>query len=114
MKIHYLEVVTPDVDAACQTYSALHGVTFTEPEANLGGARTAEFEDGGILGIRTPMREDEAPTVRHYLLVDDIQSTVDKAVESGAMLALPPMPLPGFGTCAIVIQGGIEMGFWQL
>ena len=28
MQIQYLEIVTPDVDAVCQTYSKLYGVTF--------------------------------------------------------------------------------------
>lgn len=114
MKIQYLEIVTPELDAVCATYSQVHGVEFGEPEPNLGGARTAKLGDGGVLGVRAPMREDEAPVVRPYMLVEDIQATVDAAAQAGAMVALPPMELPGHGTCAIVMQGGIESGFWQL
>jgi len=47
-------------------------------------------------------------------LVDDIEAAVTKAVEAGGDLALPPMELPGHGTCAIIINGGIDCGFWQL
>ncbi|MGB6847095.1 MAG: hydroxylase, partial [Thermoanaerobaculia bacterium] len=36
MKVQYLEIVTPDVDAVCATYANLHGVSFSEPEAGLG------------------------------------------------------------------------------
>ena len=114
MKIHYLEIVTPEVDAVCDTYSTLHDVSFGEGDPGLGGARTAALANGGLLGIRPPLREDEAPVVRHYLLVEDIQATVDAATASGATVALPPMELPGHGTCAIVIHGGVEIGYWQL
>ena len=46
--------------------------------------------------------------------LDDIQRAVNTAAQSGAEVAVPPMELPGHGTCAIVIQGGIESGFWEL
>ena len=114
MKIQYLEIVTESVDAVCETYAELHDVTFGEHDPNLGGARIAKMANGGMLGVRAPLRETEAPVVRHYLLVEDIQAVVDAAAKSGAEVALPPMELAGHGTCAIVIQGGIETGFWQL
>lgn len=114
MHIHYLEIVTPDVDAACDLYANIHGLTFGDPDPHLGGARTATRSDGGLIGVRPPMRSDEAPTVRPYTLVDDIEVTVEAAALSDAVIALPPMPLQGHGTCAIVIQGGVEFGLWQL
>ncbi len=114
MKIQYLEIVTPEVDQTCDTHSLLHGVKFGDYEANLGGARTAKMENGGVVGIRAPLRDTEQPVVRPYFLVENIQEAVDQAAESGAEIAVPPMELPGHGTCAITIQGGIESGFWQL
>ena len=114
MKIQYLEIVTPEVDAVCVQYSASHNITFGEPDAGLGGAKTAKLSDGGLLGIRAPMHDQENPVVRPYILVDDIKAAVASAAESGATVALPPMELPRHGTCAIVIQGGIECGFWQV
>lgn len=114
MHVHYLEIVTPDVDAMCAQYSKVHGVTFGDPDANLGGARTAKLTGGGMLGIRGPLRDNETPVVRPYLLVDDIAASVTAAADAGAEIALSPMELPGHGTCAIVIQGGIEWGLWQL
>ncbi len=114
MKIHYLEIVTPDVDATCKTYEQLHGVTFGNPDANLGNARTAKLPSGGLLGVRAPLRDTEEPIVRPYFLVEDIDAAVSKAADSGAKIALPPMELPGHGKCAIFIQGGAEHGLWQL
>jgi len=48
MQIQYLEIVTTDVDAVCQTYSKLHGVTFSDADQTLGGARTAKLAGGGV------------------------------------------------------------------
>ncbi|MEM1175922.1 MAG: hydroxylase [Pseudomonadota bacterium] len=114
MKIQYLEVVTPNVDAVCEMYTQTHGVEFGDSDMSLGGARTATLEGGGMVGVRGPLRDDEGPLVRPYMLVDDIQASVDAATQAGAQLALPPMELGTHGTCAIVIHGGIECGFWQL
>ena len=114
MKIQYLEIVTTDVDALCKSYSSLHAVEFGQSDPALGGARTAKLVGGGIIGVRPPLRDTEKPIVRHYILVDDIKATVDQAAKSGAEIAVPPMELPGHGTCAIVIQNGVESGFWQL
>ena len=114
MQIHYLEIVTTDVDAVCRTYAQIHGVTFRDADEHLGGARTAILAGGGMLGVRPPLRDTETPVVRPYILVSDIQAAVDTAAESGAEVALPPMELPGHGTCAIVIHGGIESGLWQI
>ncbi|MEL6781177.1 MAG: hydroxylase, partial [Pseudomonadota bacterium] len=54
------------------------------------------------IGVRAPVREDEAPVVRPYLGVSDIEAA-RRATER-----------PGQGTFAIHILGGIEHGLWQL
>ncbi len=113
MQIHYLEIVTKDVDGVCATYEQLHGVSFSTPEAGLGNARTAALAGGGMIGVRAPMHESEQPVVRPYLLVDDIEGAAAAAVEAGGEIAHPPMGIPGHGTFAIYIQGGIQHGLWQ-
>lgn len=113
MQIQYLEIVTPDVPAVCATYAKLYGVTFTEPVPELGNARTADLPDGGKLGVRAPLRDSEDPVVRPYLLVDDIEASVKAAEVAGAVIAHPAMEIPGHGTFAIFIQGGVEHGLWQ-
>lgn len=114
MQIQYLEIVTEDVDAVCATYERLYGVTFGDAEAVLGGARTAPLANGGLLGVRGPLGETEEPVVRPYVLVDDIASAVAAAEEEGAMIAHPPLELPGHGTFAIFFLGGNQHGLWQL
>jgi predicted enzyme related to lactoylglutathione lyase len=114
MQIHYLEIVTPDVDAACAAYEALYGVRFSAPVPELGNARTAPMAGGGKIGFRAPMHESEEPVVRPYGLVDDIETAVAAAVAAGGEIAHPPMELPGQGTFAIYILGGVHHGLWQV
>ncbi len=113
MQIHYLEIVTKEVDAVCAAYAAANGVRFGEPVAGLGNARTTALPGGGLVGVRAPMHEAEKPVVRPYWLVDDIEAAVAAAVEAGGEVAHPPMEIPGHGTFAIYIQGGIHHGLWQ-
>ncbi len=114
MNVHYLEIVTKDVDAVCATYAQLHGVTFGDPNPGLGNARTAPLPSGGMLGVRAPMHESEEPVVRPYWLVDDVAVAAAAAVEAGGEIAHSPMEIPGHGTFAIFIQGGIHHGLWQV
>ena len=59
------------------------------------------------------MHETEEPVVRPYWLVEDIEASVNAAVEAGAELAHAPMEIPGRGMFAIYIQGGVHHGLWQ-
>jgi len=106
VKIQYLEIVTPEVDATCTALATAHGVEFGDPVAMLGNARTADLKDGGRIGVRAPMRASEQPVVRPYVLVDDIEAAVKAAEAAGAKVALPPMEIPGQGTFSIYILGG--------
>lgn len=114
MKLHYLEIVSPDVDAVCAGYAAALGVTFGAADPMLGGARTAPLPDGGTIGVRGPLRDDEEPIVRPYWLVDDLEAALGAAAKQGAFVALSAMEIPGKGTIAIYIQGGVNHGLWQL
>ena len=114
MKVQYLEIVTKEVDAVCAAYASALNVKFGKPDAALGGARTASFAGGGLVGVRGPLRETEDPVVRPYWLVADIEAALAAAVQAGGAIALPPMEIPGHGTCAIYLQGGNDHGLWQL
>ena len=114
MQIHYLEIVTKDVDAVCATYASVHAVRFGEPDAALGNARTAELSGGGVVGVRALLRETEKPVVRPYWLVEDINAVIAAVVQAGGEVAHPPMEIPARGVFAIYLQGGNDHGLWQL
>jgi hypothetical protein len=70
-------------------------VEFGKPDSGLGNARTAEMPGGGLVGVRAPLRETEAPVVRPYWLVGNIHAAVETAVKAGGEI-------------------GIDHGVWQL
>ncbi|MFG0328485.1 MAG: VOC family protein [Phycisphaerales bacterium] len=113
MNVHYLEIVTPEMDATCQALEKMHGVKFGDPVAEYGGARTAPLKNGGRLGVRAPMHEAETPVVRPYVLVNDIEAAVESAKEAGGEIAMPPTEIPGEGRFAIYFHGGIQHGLWE-
>jgi len=113
MTIHYLEIVTPAPDEHCEMLAAVQGLEFGPAVADLGGARTAEAADGVLVGVRAPLAAHEQPVVRVYAAVEDIGAAVAAAEAAGAVVAYPPTEQGDTGTWAIVIQGGIQHGFWQ-
>lgn len=114
MKMHYLEIISIDVEAVCRAYEAAHGVTFGEPDALLGGARTITLADGSMVGVRAPLRKSELPITRPYWLVDDIEEALAAVTALDVEVALSTVEIPGKGKLAVYIDGGVEIGLWQL
>ncbi len=112
--VHYLEIVTPEVDETCAALAAIHGVTFSERNAELAYSRMASLVDGGRIGVRAPMGDVEVPVVRIYARVADVQAATEAAEAAGGQVAMWPTALPGDeGMFSIYLQGGNEFGLWQ-
>ena len=111
--IHYTEIVTEETDAHCATITAVHGLAFGEPVADLGFARVATAPNGALIGVRKPLAAHETPIVRTYLAVEDIHAAVRTAEAAGALVAYGPAQQGETGTWAITMQGGVQMGLWQ-
>ncbi|MGX5172883.1 VOC family protein [Aliikangiella sp. IMCC44653] len=114
MQVHYLEIVTQEVSNTCATYSELYGIKFSDEIPELGNARKAELGNGGIIGIRAPLHESEEPVIRPYMLVENIDSAIETVVSTGGEIIHPPLEIPGFGMFAIYLQGGNQLGLWQV
>lgn len=112
INLHYLEIVTSETDAMCNSLEQMHSVGFSKPLAELGNARTAQLSNGAQIGVRAPMGEEQ-PVVRPYVLVDDIHAAVKAAEEAGAEVLMPPTEIPGQGSFSIYYLGKIEHGLWQ-
>jgi hypothetical protein len=113
MAVHYVEIVSNDIDALTEVYQRIHGLSFDPPDPDLGHAWVATQSDGTLVGIRKPLAAHEQPIVRTYFAVQDIREAVRQAEESGATIAYPPTQQGNRGTFAIMIQGGLEHGLWQ-
>jgi predicted enzyme related to lactoylglutathione lyase len=113
MTVHYLEIVTNDVDAAAALYERVHGLAFGPPDPDLGQARVATRPDGTLVGIRSPLAAHEQPIMRTYVAVENIQQAAEQAEASGAIVAYAPTRQGQRGSFAIVIHGGVQHGLWQ-
>lgn len=113
MNIHYLEIVTDDVDGTCTMYEVMYGVSFGEKESDLGHARAAKLPNGNLVGVRAPLADHETAIMRTYVAVDDIETATKKAADRGAAVAYPPTRQGDWGTFAIVIHAGLQHGLWQ-
>ena len=112
--VHYYEIVTTDVEAACHLYGTAYGWEFQPTGPELGNSFVATIPGGSLCGIRAPLHETEKPIVRTYVRVTDIETAVQEAVNMGAANILEPMEIPGRGIIAIYLHGGIEQGLWQV
>ncbi len=113
-EIHYLEIVTPDAQSARDLYSQAYGWRFEDMAPELGNAFVASLPGGSLCSVRAPMHDQEKPTVRTYIRVADIESSIETAAELGATVALGPTEIAGRGMIAIYQCGGIEQGIWQV
>jgi predicted enzyme related to lactoylglutathione lyase len=113
MAVHYLEIVSNEVDILTGLYQRVYGLSFGPADPDLGQARVATQADGALVGIRKPLAAHERPITRAYLAVEDIQRAVNEAEESGATIAYPPTRQGTRGIFAIVIHGDVEHGLWQ-
>ena len=113
MTVHYVEIVSNDVDALTGLYQRMHHLSFSPPDPDLGQARVAAQADGTLVGIRKPLAAHEQPIMRTYLAVEDIEKAVKAAEQQGATVAYPPTRQGQRGTFAIVMQGGVQHGLWQ-
>jgi predicted enzyme related to lactoylglutathione lyase len=113
MTVHYLEIVSDDVDGLTALYQRMYDLSFGPREAEMGQARVATRQDGTIVGIREPLAAHEEPIIRVYLEVEDIQQAVQQAEDSGATIAYPPTEQGAWGTFSIVIEGDLQHGLWQ-
>jgi len=113
LRIHYLEIVCPDVTKQCATLERLHGLSFGPPVADLGEARVAKAVDGSLIGVRAPLAAHEQPVTRTYLEVADIARAIKEAEAAGAEVAYPPTQQGDTGTWAIYFLDGVQIGLWQ-
>lgn len=118
----WIDLGTHDLDGAIEFYTALLGWEFGEGSAEFGGYRMI-LKDGlpiggamtTLMGPEGPTTEPQAPTTWCvYLRTADIEQTVARAVEAGAQIMVPSMPIADLGTMAIIVDpAGAVVGLWQ-
>ncbi len=112
----WIDLGTPDQDAAGEFYGALFGWSLKEDEnaEQTGGYRVATLKDKAVGGVMKLMQEGQPPAWMTYISVEDADATVAKAKEAGGEVIVEPMSVLDYGRMAILKDPtGAVVGIWQ-
>lgn len=112
----WIDLGTPDQDAAAEFYGALFGwsVEADENAEETGGYRVATLRDKAIGGVMKLMEEGQPPAWSTYICVSDADATVAKAREAGGNVVVEPMDVLDYGRMSFIADPtGAFIGLWQ-
>jgi uncharacterized protein len=112
----WIDLGTPDQDAAAEFYGALFDWSVVEDENSeqTGGYRVATLRDHAIGGVMKLVEEGQPPAWSTYIAVEDADATVAKVKEAGGTVVFEPMSVLDYGRMAFVADPtGAMIGIWQ-
>jgi predicted enzyme related to lactoylglutathione lyase len=112
----WVDLMTPDADAARAFYNALFGWEYDIGSPEFGGYTTARVGTRSAAGIMGPqpgaLAEPAAWSL--YFATDDIGADIARAQSLGATLLYPAMDVGGFGGMATLQDPtGAQFSFWK-
>lgn len=111
----WIELFTPDTDAAAAFYGEVFGWTATEPDEQFGGYRM--FLHGGrpVAGLMANDGSMGSPNAWSvYLATDDVAAVLEKAADAGATVVAGPMQVGDLGHMGVLVDpAGATVGAWQ-
>ncbi len=115
----WVDLVSTDVDRAKEFYAGLFGWSAHDEPMPGGLAYTQFLLDGAKVAGLGPVPPDMAaagmPSAwNSYVLVSDVEATVERAVAAGGTVVMPAMTVMEHGRMAMVADpGGAVVGLWQ-
>ncbi len=111
----WVELSSPDTDAAAQFYGALLGWSATEPgPAETGGYRMFQQGDKNVAGLMGVMQEGQPTAWSTYISVTDAEETAAKVKAAGGSVVVEPMDVMDIGRMAVFADpAGAVFGVWQ-
>ncbi len=112
----WVDLGTPDIEAAVAFYGGLFGWDVPEPEnaEQTGGYRQAMLRGKPVAGMMPLMQEGQPPAWSNYVSVADADATVAKAKQAGATVFAEPMDVMDLGRMAVFADpSGAVIGLWQ-
>ncbi len=112
----WIDLATPDQDAAAEFYGAVFGWSVEEDEnaEQTGGYRVATLREQAIGGVMKLMQEGQPPAWSSYVSVEDADATVAKVKQAGGTVMIEPMGVLDYGRMAFVVDPtGAVLGLWQ-
>ncbi len=112
----WVDLGTPDIEAAAAFYGGLFGWSVEEGEnaEQTGGYRQAELRGKPVAGVMPLMQEGQPPAWSTYVSVADADATTAKVREAGGTVMAEPMDVLDLGRMAIFADPtGAVIGIWQ-
>lgn len=112
----WVDLGTPDIDAAAAFYGGLFGWSIDEGEntEQTGGYRQATLHDKPVAGMMPLMQEGQPPAWTTYVSVEDADATAAKVREAGGQVFAEPMDVLDLGRMAVFADStGTVFGIWQ-
>lgn len=112
----WVDLTTPDQDAAAGFYGELFGWSVEEDEnaEQTGGYRVAMLKDRAVGGVMRLVREDQPPAWMTYVSVADADVAARRAGEAGGTVMMGPMDVLDYGRMAVLADPtGAVFGLWQ-
>jgi len=111
----WVELSSPDPDAAAAFYRDVLGWSATEPgPAETGGYRMFQCEGRNVAGLMAIMQEGQPTAWATYVSVADADETARKVQEAGGSAVVSPMDVMDLGRMAFFADPtGAVFGVWQ-
>ncbi|HUZ68239.1 MAG TPA: VOC family protein [Candidatus Saccharimonadales bacterium] len=99
--IVHFEIIGKDAAKIKAFYSELFGWKIGDLMPDMGNYGLIDGESSGLAG-GVGQSDDGAPRVTVYAQAEDLQATLDHAVALGGSIMMPPTPIPGVTTLALL------------
>jgi hypothetical protein len=112
----WVDLASPDLDAAVEFYSGLFGwqVPASENVEETGGYRRATKDGADVAGMMPLMQEGQPTVWSSYIAVEDADATAAAVKEAGGSVMAEPMDVKDLGRMAIFADPtGAVFGIWQ-
>jgi hypothetical protein len=110
----WVDLSTPDVDAAARFYSGLFGWDPVDQGAEFGGYRMCQLRGKSVAGMGPQMQPGMPPVWTSYVAVEDADVAAKAVTTAGGQVFAEPMDIPSSGRMAIFADPtGAAFGVWQ-
>ena len=111
----HFEIPADDIPTLQKFYGGLFGWNFTKMPGSTGEQEYHIINTGDeSLGGGMMNRQDPSHAPVNYVMVETVEASLNKAVELGAKVIVPKMPVPGMGWFAVLMDPqNNPIGLWQ-
>ncbi|MFJ8588332.1 VOC family protein [Streptomyces sp. NPDC093595] len=111
---NWIDLGTPDVDAAVSFYSAVFGWTFQSAGQDAGGYGFLQLDGRTVAGVGPLTEEGASSAWTVYLLARDADATMDAVRQAGGSVRVEPMDVFTSGRMAgFTDPTGADFAVWQ-